>query len=91
MQYTKARVAGCCGSKKIVYSLSAALMKNNLPQFQNSGFTILPSYTQAGMLYAENNSLIVIGKFGSTTIEVKCKLSDCDDKTLDLERLLDAI
>jgi len=77
-----------CGGMNLLLKLSVAVSKNFLPLFQSNGFKELTHFTQAGILYVENQNLTIHGPFGSDKLNVKCKSSNCPEILNNLEALL---
>jgi hypothetical protein len=77
-----------CGGINLLLKLSVTISKNFLPLFQNNGFKEQSHFTNAGILYVENQNLTVHGPFGSDKLHVKCKKSDCQEILNNLEALL---
>lgn len=88
MKVEKIVVQACCGKKQIVFKLDRPVTQALLDVLKSNGFTDLPHFTQAGMLYADNPDLIVSGPFGADRINVKCKKTDCDQILNNFEALL---
>jgi hypothetical protein len=86
--FVKTRVPACCGSFSTVYRLSFSLKKESITQFEGAGFSVSRPYYKVGMFYAENNNIIVSGKFGSATFDLKCKTPKCEDMTTGFEAVL---
>lgn len=84
---------GCskCGGMNLLLKLSASVSKDFLSLFQNNGFKEQAHFTQAGILYVENDNLTVHGPFGSDKLHVKCKKTekaDCQEILNKFEALL---
>jgi len=77
-----------CGGKSLLLILGISISKDFLSLFQNNGFRELKHFTNAGILYVENDELIVHGPFGSNKLQVKCKKSECQEILNKLEELL---
>lgn len=86
--FIKTLVPGCCGRFNTVYRLSFSLRKESIAQFESAGFSISRPYVKAGMFYAEDLNIIVVGRFGSTTFDLKCKTNNCDEMTTEFEAVL---
>jgi len=63
-------------------------MLTDIQALVNLGFKEALHFTKAGILYVDNNELIVTGPIGSDRLQVKCKISDCTQKVNDFEVLL---
>lgn len=77
-----------CGGMNLLLKISVAISKDFLSLFQNNGFKELTHFTQAGILYVENENLTIHGPFGSDKLQVKCKNKDCQEILNKLEALL---
>jgi len=77
-----------CGGVALLMMLSVSVTKDFLSLFQSNGFKELQHFTQAGILYVENENLTIHGPFGSNKLQVKCKKSDCQEILNKLEELL---
>lgn len=77
-----------CGGVNLLMKLSVTVSKDFLSLFQSNGFKELPHFTQAGILYVENENLTIHGPFGSDKLQVKCKKSDSQEILNKLEELL---
>lgn len=77
-----------CGGVALLMKLSVTVTKDFLSLFQSNGFKELKHFTDAGILYVENENLTVHGPFGSDKLQVKCKKSECQEILNKLEELL---
>lgn len=81
-------IQACCGRKQIVFKIDRPLDLTLLDVLKSNGFTELPHFTKAGMLYADNMDLIVSGPIGMDKLNVKCKKENCDQILNNFEELL---
>jgi hypothetical protein len=88
MKVERLVVTGCCGKKQVVFKIDRPLTTVLLEALKSNGFTEHAHFTKAGMLYVDNQALIVSGPIGIDKLNVKCKLEDCDKFINDLEALL---
>jgi hypothetical protein len=84
----KFSIQACCGSKAIVFKTDQPVTQEVLAKLVAVGFKEAEHFTKAGILYADNEALIISGPFGSDRLQVKCKVKDCDQKLNDFEELL---
>jgi hypothetical protein len=82
------KIKACCGSVSTAFKIYKPLTKDILPLLVDKGFTEAKHFTKSGMLYAENESLIINGTFGSNIIHLKCKVKECADLINSFEELL---
>ena len=61
----------------VAFKFDAPLTKNILPLLVNEGFKPKDNFTKSGLLYAENETIIISGRFGSNIIQTQCKKKDC--------------
>lgn len=80
-------VKACCGSTSVNFKISSPISKDFLPLLVGNGFTEAKHFTTAGLLYVENESLVITGSFGQTLLQIKCKKA-CEDSINSLEQLL---
>lgn len=81
-----------CGGIALLFKLSVPVSEDFLSLFVKSGFRELSHFTKAGILYVENNDLIIHSPFGDNKLQVKCKSkNDCAGILNDLEALLQKV
>jgi hypothetical protein len=68
--------------------LDSPLLPEHLTKLVELGFTEATHFTQAGLLYAISPELILTGPFGSSRLQVKCLVKDCEQKLNGFEELL---
>ena len=71
--------------------MDAPLSKNYLPYLLDQGFIAAKMHLEAGLLYAENNAVILSGPFGQNVVHAKCKVNDCTEFLNKVEELLTAM
>lgn len=77
----------CCG--RTTTSFKTVKIKKELISFLvEKGFKEHQHFTKNGMLYVENNNIIISGQIGNISINVKCRKSNCDQDINDLELYL---
>ena len=86
--FTRDIVQACCGKSTITYNLNFSIMKNHAPSFIEGGFYLSSTFFDVGMLYVENNFLIVTGSFGSNRLVLKCKIKNCETMTSTFEDVI---
>lgn len=91
MSLKKSKNPGCCGTFNITYEISTPLRIDYISKFEDSGFKVSLNYKNAGMLYAENEKLIVLGSFGTKNLKLKCKVAKCEQFAGPLEDLLSSL
>lgn len=88
IQIQKKEIKACCGKKKMLWVLNTPIKKEHIGVFQQSGFTFLRSYYDAGMMYIEDNGLIATCVFGLNEIKIKCKSNHCGESAQLLENII---
>lgn len=88
MKVEKFKIKACCGTFTVSLKIGAPLSKDFLPSFVGGGFTEAKHFTKAGILYIENEGIIVTGSFGSDFLQIKCRKGDCDKFINSFEELL---
>jgi len=88
MKVKKFTVQACCGRISIIFKTDQPISKHHLVKLVSFGFKEHSHFTQAGILYVDNSDFIITGPIGSDRLQVKCKIADCNQKTNDLEILL---
>lgn len=88
MKVERITIQACCGRKALIFKTDAPLVKEVLDKLIPLGFKEAAHFTKAGILYADNDALIISGPFGSDRLQVKCKVADCDQKLNEFETLL---
>lgn len=81
-------IQACCGRSQIIFKIDQPISESLIPSLISNGFTVLEHFTAAGVLYADNKDLIVMGPFGSDRLQAKCKKDDCAQSFNDFEALL---
>jgi hypothetical protein len=78
-----------CGITSIIFRLDRNVKSANILAFLvKEGFRELNHMTAAGIMYAEDQNIIVSGPFTSNQLTIRCKIKQCSDKIDELERLL---
>ncbi len=88
IQISKREILSCCGKKQLIWRLNIALDKDQLPIFQQAGFSFVPAYIDAGMIYIEDKGLTATGVFGLNELTIKCKNKKCEESAAILERTI---
>ncbi len=91
MQVTRHTVQSCCGGTSLIFKTSRPILPKDIEGLVKLGFTEAAHFTKAGILYVQNDTLIVTGPIGSDRLQVKCKVSDCAQKVNDFEVLLEQL
>ena len=88
MKVERMNIKACCGSVSTAFKIDVPLSKDILPLLIGKGFTEAKHFTKAGMLYVENDVVIITGPFGSNIIHIKCKINECANSLNSFEELL---
>lgn len=88
MKAEKFVVQACCGKTSIMFKTDTPITTNTLKSLVNLGFIEAQHFTQSGILYVDNQDLIITGPIGSDRLQVKCKKSNCNQKVQEFEALL---
>lgn len=88
MKTERISIKACCGKSQIVFRLFQPISLALLEFVKSHNFHEQAHFTKAGVLYADNLELIVIGSFGTDKLQVKCKKDQCDQILADFEALL---
>lgn len=88
MKIEKHTVSACCGKTNTTFKVDKSITKDILLWFKQQGFNEIEHFTKAGMLYVENDNLILTSPFGSNKLQAKCKKTDCVKILNDFEDLL---
>jgi hypothetical protein len=91
MKVERFTIKACCGKTSLIFKTDQPLTKEHLVALVKLGFVAAEHFSKAGILYADNQDLIVTGPFGSDKLQVKCKITDCAQKINDFEVLLQQI
>lgn len=77
----------CCGTTAVSLKVDCSISKDFLPLLVGNGFTEAKHFTAAGLLYVENESMVVTGSFGQRLLQIKCKKA-CEESINSFEKLL---
>jgi hypothetical protein len=77
-----------CGNSQIILQTGGPLLKNHIVKFTNSNYKQNESYIKSGILYLENDDLIMMGPLGSNRMQIKCKRKDCDKSISQIESII---
>lgn len=88
MKITRHTIQACCGGVSIIFKADRPLMRGHLDKLVSLGFIEAKHFSAAGILYVDNEELILKGPFGSDRLQVQCKIANCEEKLNDLEALL---
>jgi len=81
-------IQACCGRKSLIFRADQPLTEEVLAKLVQVGFKPHDNLVKAGILYADNDALIISGPFGSDRLQVSCKMQDCEQNLKDFEELL---
>jgi hypothetical protein len=87
MKVERFLVKACCGSTSVTFKIGSPVSKDFLPLLVGNGFIESKHFTAAGLLYVENESLVVTGSFGQSILQIKCKKT-CEESINNFEQLL---
>lgn len=88
MLVTRYTIQTCCGKASLIFKTNQFITKQHLDKLVSFGFKEHSHFTKAGILYVDNSEFIITGPIGSDRLQVKCKITDCNQKLNDLEMLL---
>ena len=88
MEVAKFSISACCGKTAVAFKVKPAISNDLLKFLLNNNFIENKQFTSAGILFVENKALIVSGTFGSDVLNIKCKISNCNQFVDDFEKLL---
>lgn len=88
MKYSKFEIKSCCGKLSHMYKFDITTDKSFMQKFIDKGFIESPFLTKSGVLYIENDELILTGTLGGNTLQAKCKRIKCDDIFDSLEKII---
>lgn len=91
MKLTRFTVQSCCGGTTIIYKVDQPLSKELISKLIFHKFIEQTNFTQAGILYMNNEKYILTGPIGSNRLQVKCKIQNCTQNLNDLEALLSTL
>jgi hypothetical protein len=74
----------CCGKILVTWKLGFQVTKELINYLSNS-FKEHNHFTKSGMLYMDNQSLVISGQLGSNSIQIRCKSKNCEQAMNDLE------
>jgi hypothetical protein len=81
----------CCGKQSLLLKIGKPLSTTFLPLFLKEGFVETPHFIKAGILYIQNDVIIVSGPFGQDKLQLSCKPINkalCKDAIEAFEKLL---
>lgn len=79
MKIEKHTIKSCCGNSSVLFKLDKPISKDILLYLVNYGFKENTNFTKNGVLFVENEYLILNGVFGSDKLNIKCRQKDCSD------------
>jgi hypothetical protein len=86
----KHEVKSCC-SKNFIWELESPIQKHHLNVFKDAGYIVPVHMLRAGMFFVEWKGLIASAPFGSSRIQIKCTMRDCNKLLSSLENLLNQV
>lgn len=91
MSVKRHQVKSCCGRSSIIFETDLPVRKFHVELFKREGYEVPAGFTNAGILYARKNKLVVTGPFNSRRLNVKCYGQNCEEKLKEFEIVLDKI
>ena len=88
MKIEKHSIKSCCGNSSVLFKLDKPISKDILLCLINYGFKEKTNFTKNGVLFVENEYLILNGVFGSDKLNIKCRQKDCIDLINNIEEEL---
>jgi hypothetical protein len=90
MKFEKFAVYACCGTTAVSFKLGVPTTPDFLAYLVSNGYVESSHFTKAGILYVENDGIIITGALGSDFLQTKCKKGDCQKYISVFEELLAA-
>lgn len=78
MKVEKLLFKSCCGGISTVLKINKSISLKLLEYFKINNFKENPSFTKSGILYIENEDVILTGAIGSNQIQIKCRNKNCE-------------
>jgi hypothetical protein len=91
MKLTKFTITACCGRTSIIYKTDKPILKEYIAKLVNLGFKEHDNFTKAGILYLENQNVIIQSPIGSDRIQIKLKQKADENVFNQIEELLSQI
>lgn len=91
MRCTKYKIKECCGGSSTSLKLDGSISSDMIAHFCNYGFKESGHFTKNGILYLQNENVVLSGAIGSNTISVKCKSNNCLEYLNEIEKILENI
>jgi len=88
MKVERIPIPACCGKKVVVFKTDKILSQIHLDLLSKAGFVIESHFAKAGILYVQNNELIVTGPLGSNRLQISCRKDNCKQAVDMLELVL---
>jgi len=85
MKVERHTIKSCCGNFSVLFKLDKPLSKDILAHLVNYGFKENSNFTKKGVLFLENEYLILNGVFGSNKLNIKCRQENCADSINKIE------
>lgn len=74
----------CCGKTLVTWKLNFKVTKELIASLKPM-FKEHEHFTKSGMLYMDNQSLVISGQIGSDSLQIRYKNKNCDQAVHDLE------
>jgi hypothetical protein len=92
MQSTRFSVKVCCGQTGVAIKTENIISKEMIPIFTSKGYKEDKKYTNAGVLYIENDDITITGALNAKIFQIKCKPNKkCLPAVFVFEELLNTI
>jgi hypothetical protein len=67
----------CCG-RAVQFKLDCPSSYNLIQALVEHGFEELKHFTNVGILYVQNKSVIISGALGTDRLQIKCRIANCN-------------
>ena len=91
MKTERHTIQACCGRTAVILKTDRPLESKIITFLVASGFNESKHFSDAGIIYLDNEDFILTGPIGSDRLQVKCKKLNCYDKLEELENKLKEI
>jgi len=77
----------CCNKTLITWKVDFKITIDLIKHLKST-FKEHEHFTKSGMLYMDNSNLIISSQLGSNSIQIRCKIKNCEGSMNDLESTL---
>jgi hypothetical protein len=88
MKVDRLTVKQCCKRSALSFKIGGSVSRDFLTYLVGKDFVESNHFTKSGILYVENNAIVVTGTFGQNILNIKCKIDDCAVFVNDFEKLI---